>query len=688
MFFKIKLLLVTLSICFFFLNKNFAQSNSAFHNPLINDLNVPVDFAKVTGKDVSNYAQRTLSEVKAKMMVISKQQTHTFENVFTATDNIYDQVNTASFTCYILYFVSPDSLVRTNGLAGYQLMDSLSKNLFSDKGIYANMIRFTSSPAYKMLSGHRKKLVDDMVDDFNRSGVQLNAKQLTQFKKLNAEIALLSTAYSGNMNSDTSMLELDEQATLGLPNAFKATYKVAENKYAIPIINSTQEPVLNNALLETTRKAYYLKFYNRASDKNISILDSMVKKRDDLGKLMGYSSFAAYLLIGKMAKKPANVWTFINDLANRSKEKAKTDVLLLQQEKKMDTVNSSTASLQTWDLTFYRDQILKKKYQVDKEALRNYFPMKQCLKGMFDLYQHLLGVEFRKVNNASVWSEEVELYEVYEVNKLKGRFYLDLFPRPNKETWYYGYPLNLGNSTAKGYQIPTAMLLGNFTKPTATMPSLLSEWELRTLFHEFGHIVNAMAYKGEFAYQANTKDDFSESMSQIFENWILNYDILSSFAKHYKTGEVLPKTTFDKLLKARNIGSGLDVISSCRNGLYDMNLYDKYNAINPISTDQIWKDIDKQLGVMPFYVPNTHYQASWIHINGFPVYYYGYSWSRVYAQDMFTQFEKYGLRDAKTGIRYKKLILANGLQRDIDEAIGEFLGRPMNNKAYIKSLGL
>ena len=263
MFFKMKLLLVTLSICFFFLNKNFAQSNSACHNPLINDLNVPVDFAKVTGKDVSNYAQLTLSEVKAKMMVISKQQTHTFENVFTATDNIYDQVNTASFTCYILNFVSPDSLVRTNGLAGYRLMDSLSKNLFSDKGIYANMIRFTSSPAYKMLSGHRKKLVDDMVNDFKRSGVQLNAKHLIQFKKLNAEIAQLSTAYSGNMNSDTSMLELDEQATLGLPDAFKATYKVAANKYAIPIINSTREPVLNNALLETTRKAYYLKFYNR-----------------------------------------------------------------------------------------------------------------------------------------------------------------------------------------------------------------------------------------------------------------------------------------------------------------------------------------------------------------------------------------------------------------------------------------
>ena len=122
--------------------------------------------------------------------------------------------------------------------------------------------------------------------------------------------------------------------------------------------------------------------------------------------------------------------------------------------------------------------------------------------------------------------------------------------------------------------------------------------------------------------------------------------------------------------------------------MYDMNLYDKYNPSNPVSTDKLWQDIDEQLGVMKSYVPGTHKQASWIHINTHPVYMYGYLWSEVYAQDMFTLFEKNGLRDTKTGVRYRELILANGKQKDIVQAVEEFLGRPSDNKAYIKSLGL
>ena len=176
-------------------------------------------------------------------------------------------------------------------------------------------------------------------------------------------------------------------------------------------------------------------------------------------------------------------------------------------------------------------------------------------------------------------------------------------------------------------------------------------------------------------------------MSQIFENWIWDNETLSSFAKHYQTGEVLPKETFDNMLAARNLSSGLSIQGSMRACMYDMMLYDKYDPENPMPTDEIWKELDKQFA-MPRYIEGTHPQASWIHINTHPVYMYGYTWSKVYAQDMFTEFEKNGLKDTETGKRYRELILANGTQRDIDEAVEEFLGRPMNNEAYIKSLGL
>ncbi len=407
-----------------------------------------------------------------------------------------------------------------------------------------------------------------------------------------------------------------------------------------------------------------------------------------MAKIMGYNSYASYNLVPKMAKNPENVWNFLNDLVSKSKQKALKDVVVLDNARNEDQHINSDKPINPWDIGYYNNQILKSKYQVDSEKLREYFPMNESLKGMMAIYEQLLGLQFKKVENASVWSPDVELYNVFEGDKLKGRFYLDLYPRPNKETWFYGMELANGKSTSQGYQVPVKMLLGNFTKPTETLPSLLSFNELNTLFHEFGHIMEGVSYEGEFGLQQNSKADFAEAMSQMFENWLWNYDVLSSFGKHYKTGEVFPKEIFEKLKNAKNLSSGLSAQSSLRRCIYDMDLYDKYNPKTPFNTDELWKTIDNELGVLPLYVDGTHPQASWIHINTHPVYMYGYLWSEVYAQDMFTVFEKNGLKDQATGIRYRKLILANGSQRDIVDAVNEFLGRPSNNEAYIKSLGL
>lgn len=680
---KNTLFCLALPLCMFSVSNSFSQAYmKGLGNPFLVGSNVPVNYAKVTSKDVEAYANRTIAEVTTMIATIKKQKPVTFDNVFGTLDNIKNKMGTASNNCFMLNWVSTDSIIRTKGLASYQLLDSLSTSIYSDMGIYRKMKSYKASEGYKLLKGNKKLLVDDMIESFERSGVNLTADKLAKYKNLIKEIGELSSSYSNNMNSSREILTLDEKGAEGLPESFKANYKTADGKYEIPIINSTSDPVLSNATSEATRKDYYIKFYNRAADKNLAILDQMVKKRDELAKVMGYTTYAAYALVPKMAGNPKNVWDFLNDLVSRSKEKAKRDVALLDLEKKVELANQS-AKLEPWDVAFYKNQIIKKQYQINNEELREYFPMEGCLKGMMDIYQKLLGLEFKKVANPSVWNDDVEMYEVYESGKLKGRFYLDLFPRPNKETWFYGVNIVSG----KGKEIPVSMLLGNFTKPTKSQPSLLSQKELKTLFHEFGHIMNMMSYHGEFSSQQESKADFTEAMSQIFENWVLDYSIVSTFAKHYKTGEVLPKATFDKMLESKKVGSGLSAIQMLQRCLYDMNLYDKYNPTNPTPTDDIWQQINKQLDIMDFYA-QTHYQANWIHVNTHPVYMYGYLWSEVYALDMFTQFEKNGLLDTKTGVRYRELILANGTQSDIVKAVNEFLGRPSDNKAYIKSLGL
>lgn len=684
---KTKLRPLACIVCVMAACQSFSQTEPTMKNPLLAGFNVPIDYAKVSAADVEGFAKATMADVQAILATIREQPTATFENVFVPMDDIGNKLYTGRNNCFMLYWVSPDAQIREKGLQGYQLLDSLATSLRSDKAVFAKMKSFKASGAYSQLKGHRKRFVDDMILDFERSGVNLDPEKLKRFQQLTLEISELSSAYSTNMNAADDKLLLDESGAKGLPEAFKSKYKTGDGRYAIPIINATNETVMSNASTEATRKAFYMKFYNRAADKNMAILDALLKKRDELAKIMGYQTYAAYALAPRMAGNPETVWHFLDDLVDRSRQKAKADVGMLEQEKRNE-MKDQTAQLQPWDIDFYKNQILKKQYSIDNEALRDYFPMEQCLSGMFVIYQKLLGLAFRKVDHPSVWHEEVDMYEVFEDGKLKGRFYLDLFPRPNKETWFYGVNINSGKMTDKGYEVPVAMLLGNFTRPTATQPSLLSRKELETLFHEFGHIVNMMAYHGEFSGQAEAKEDFVESMSQLFENWISDYDILASFAKNYKTGETFPRATFDKLEKAKNVNSGLATIYMLRRCFYDMNLYDRYDAAAPVQTDTIWQEVDRQLGVFPFYVNGTHIQASWIHVNTHPVYMYGYVWSEVYAQDMFTQFRKHGLTDTKTGIRYRELILANGKQRDAVEAVKEFLGRPSNNKAYIESLGL
>ena len=668
-------------------NQGPVSDDGKTENPFFPGLNEPVQYDDVTHEHITEYANITLKEIDEALERIRTEASPDFNNIFVVFDNVVNDLSKASSNCFMLYWVSPDSLSRAKGLESYQMLDSLATSLTSDASLYKQMIAVTNSDAYKELSGHRKRLADDVVQSFEHAGVNLDPEKLAKFKELKAEITELSSTYSINMNTANEVLTLDEEGAMGLPDNFKESYKVDEGGYKIPVMPATRRPVMNNASKEETRKSFMMKYQNRGWEENLVILDDMVSKRYELARLMNYDSYASYTTSRKMSKNPEAVWSFLNDLIERSGEKAIEDHENLKRQRNRETGITSNDPVNPWDVGFYRNQLLISEYEVDHEVIREYLPVESCLTGMLSIYEELLGLEYRKVENPSVWHEDVLLYEVLEEGSAIGRFYFDLFPRPSKESWFYGVDINPGKQMEDGYEIPVCMLLGNFPAPTENIPSLLSHGELRTLFHEFGHIMDNMSYNGEFANQSDSKEDFGEAMSQIFENWIWDYDMLSTFARHYESGEVLPRLLFDNMLNSKNITSGLDAQASLRNCVYDMILYDSFDPAVPFQTDDLWKKIDQQMAVS-MHVEGTHPQANWIHINTHPTYYYGYLWAEVFAQDMFTVFEKNGLTDSETGIRYRQLILANGTQRDILETVEEFLGRPSNNEAYIRSLGL
>lgn len=668
-------------------NQTPGSRNGAEGNPFFNKLNEPVMYGEVTAEHIAQYADLTLKEIQDVLEGIRGVESPGFENVFVAFDNVINDLRKASSTCFMFYWVSPDSLSRERGLEAYMLLDSLSNSLTSDTGVYNQMVAFSQTGEYGKLEGHRKVFVDDVMLSFRHAGVNLDPEKLAKFKALKAEISDLSSRYSIHMNTANEVLKLDKAEADGLPENFKASYLSEGGGYEIPVIPATRNPVMNNANSEEVRKAYMMKYYNRGWEKNLGILDQLIRKRHDLALLMGYESYAAYTTSMKMSKNSEAVWSFINDLIDRSGEKALADMETLKDYRNQVAGCNCNDPVNPWDRSYYRNQLLISKYQVDQELIREYLPMDQSLSGMLSIFEECLGVKYRRVESPSVWHEDVLLYEVLEEGVVTGRFYLDLYPRPNKESWFYGVEITPGKLTESGQEIPTCLLLANFPAPTETLPSMISHGELSTLFHEFGHIMANMSYTGEFAWQAGSKEDFGEAMSQLFENWIWDYEMLSRFARHYETGEVLPRGLFDNMLKAKNVTSGLDAMGSLRNCVYDMMLYDEFDPARELDTDELWREIDRKMGIS-MHIEGTHPQANWIHINTHPTYYYGYLWAEVYAQDMFTVFKKNGLTDAETGKRYRELILKNGTQRDIDEAVEEFLGRPSNNEAYIRSLGL
>ncbi len=658
------------------------------NNPYFGKFNERIDFAGITTDHIIEATEYIFGKANKDFNKIRFEPNPNFNNIFVAFDDIINDVDKVAITSYIMSQVHPDSAIRAEGKASYEKLEPLGTDYYSDKKVYQQITAFSKTKEYAGLADYRKKFIDDLIIDFEQSGVGLSEENLEKMKTLNNEINKLTSDFTKNLNNHKDTLFIDEVGTNGLPENYKEAHRVADNKYQIVINNASSRTFLANAKSEALRKKLYFKYGNIAADQNVVILEQLAAKRYKLAQVMGKASMANMILESRMAANPENVWNFLDDLFERSMEKGKRDYEEVKQIRNVYLGTESTEDINVWDYNFYRNMLFKEKYQLDKEKIREYFSMDLCLDGMFKTYQKLLGLKFTEVRDGSLWHEEARMFEVRRENQLIGRFYLDLFPRPNKNTHAYQMTFAAGKATNNGYQLPTSLLLTNFTRPTKDKPSLISHRELRTLYHEFGHVMNMMAYDGELAIQSQTKRDFVEAMSQIFENWIWDYDILSSFAKHYQTGEVLPKEVFDKMVASKNVGSGINTLLRVGLCYYDMTMYHKYDPQKPLSTIDIWKEVDKKRGFYPTYVEGTHREASWIHINGYPVYYYGYLWSRVFAQDMFTNFEQNGLLDTETGKRYSKLIMANGSRRDINAVVTEFLGRESNNGAFIKSLGL
>ncbi|MFQ6676483.1 MAG: M3 family metallopeptidase, partial [Fidelibacterota bacterium] len=525
---------------------------------------------------------------------------------------------------------------------------------------------------------------------FRRSGFGLSREERERVRDIQNRIAELGLEFRRNITSYRDTLFITEDQASGLPRDYLNERRMKDGSYAIDLSYPSYFPFMKVAESDELRRELSYKFLNRARRNNLEILDDIIRERRKLADVLGYSSYAAYRTEDRMAGYPAAVWEFEQDLEQSLQQKASRDYREMLKIKSERTGKPATV-IHPWEKWFYENQLLETKYRVDPEEVKNYFEVGRVIEGLFAITQRLFNLDYREVENPSVWHEDVRMYEVRDrgTQELIGRFYLDLFPRPDKYQHAAAFSVVIGKKLPEGYQIPSYALVCNFPRPGAEQPSLLPHEDVETFFHEFGHLLHGIVTRSPLMSYAGTAvpRDFVEAPSQMLENWVWHKESLSLFARHYETGEAIPEDLVDRMLAARNLNSGTKTLQQIFYGVLDFTLHDGFDPDGEKTTTDVLRELQNEITPYP-YQEDTHFQAAFGHLYGYGAAYYGYLWSQVYAQDMFSVFEERGILDPETGLRYRRAVLEKGGTEDPLVMVEGFLGREPNNRAFLKSLGL
>ncbi len=659
-------------------------------NPLFNEFNQAHDFGSLTADHFTEAADTIIARSKSEFEKIYAipDEDRTFENTMLAYDNIINDFLRISDINYLMAYTHPDSLIRSTALELNNKLEKYGNEMSLDENLYNAIKAYSKTEEAQSLTGYKAKFLKDEIESFERNGFALPKDKRDELKVVKDEISEIGNSFDQNIASYQDYLIATEKDVDGLSEDYKKARKQEDGTYKIDLSYPSYIPFMKYSTSDQARKELYMKYNNRAADSNLDVLLELLKKRKEMANMLGFKTYAEWRTADRMVKNPETVWDFENDLIESVKQKADLDFQEMLDAKK-EYIGVASEMLTAWEASYVDNIMLENKYQLDEEEVKQYFPLDNVLDGLFKITQTIFNVTYREIENPSVWYEDVRAFEVMDNGKVVGRFYLDLFPRDNKYKHAACFGMIKGKMMDGVYQIPNATLVCNFPAPTEDKPSLMPHGQVETLFHEFGHVLHQMLTRAELSIQSGTSvaRDFVEAPSQIFENWAWNYESLQMFAKHWETGETLPQELYDKMMAAKNVGSGLSTEGQIYYGLVDFTLHDKFDPYGEKGTDEVTKELKDRITHYPF-VDGTHFQAAFGHLNGYGASYYGYMWSRVYAEDMFSIFAQNGVLDQETGMRYRDIILAKGGSEEPMELVKQFLGRDPNNKAFMKSLGL
>lgn len=562
--------------------------------------------------------------------------------------------------------------------------------VFARKDVYRALKEYAdTNPS---LSHEDARLLAKWLERYERAGMALSDKEAQEYSRLNTERLNKITQYNVNLNNYKDELIVSREELDGLGETFiNRLDRTKDGRYIVTLKYPDYNPFMASAKNEKARKALQEKFARRGGKENVTLLEDTLELRRQQAKLLGYARYPDYVLPVRMAKNYETLEKFLKNLQREVTPLAQQELkelLALKQE----TTGQKANEMTTWELPYWSNEYKKKYYQVDNEKMKEYFPADTVIAGMFDIFGQLFGLTFTRAN-LPVWHRDVIVYQIKDAKtgELISNFYMDLYPRDGKythaATWSFVDRFELPDGS---FQTPSVVIAANFTPAGNGVPSLLEHSEVETLFHEFGHVLQMSMATSKYATLTgdNVAWDYIETHSQLLENWAWQPEVLTRISSHYQTGKPMPQEMIDALVKSKNAGVATAFIRQNFLGQFDVAAH---AADKRVDTTRLYERMMKEITGVPM-TPGTYPQASFGHImsltDPYDVGYYVYAWSLVIAQDIFSEFQKQGLFNAQLGARLREYVYTPGTVYDENEMVEKFLGRPYNDKAFLKELGV
>lgn len=562
-------------------------------------------------------------------------------------------------------------------------MDALAQKLQPILTKHANDVRLNKKlferikyvyEHHRELTPEEQMLLENCYDGFVRSGALLDDEGKEKLRKLTEEASMLSLQFSQNLLKENKAYTINitnEEELDGLPDTAKEAAALAAKEHGkegwvFTLDYPSYSPFMTYSTQRELRKQLYMMrntICTHSNDENnINICKRIVNLRREIAQLLGFNTYADYVLKNRMASNEANVYKLLNDLISAYMPTAKAEVQDI--EKKAKEMEGDDFIMEPWDFSYYSHKLQLERFNLDAEMLRPYFELSKVIEGVFGLANKLYGITFKENKDIPVYHGDVKAYEVFDKDgSYLAVFYADFHPRKGKQggawmTEYQGQWIDKKGENVR----PHVSVVMNLTKPTAEKPALLTLGEVETFLHEFGHSLHGMFANTRFESLSGTNVwwDFVELPSQFMENYAVEKDFLRTFAFHYKTGEPLPDELIDRIAKSRNFMVAYGCMRQVSFGLLDMAYY---TQSKPFTDDIIpfEKKAWEKAMVLP-QLPDTCMTVQFSHImaGGYAAGYYSYKWAEVLDADAFSVFKKNGIFDKKTAQSFRDNILSKG----------------------------